>query len=297
MFEDFDFSILDDPEFKEDSVREELVVPIISALGYKAVGDARIIRGRRLVHPFVALGSQRKTVSIIPDYVFLVDEKPYWVLDAKSPQEKIINSKHVEQAYSYAIHPEIRARLYGLCNGKEFVLFSVSQFRPLLKVCVKDINEHWGLLARLLDPKITANPDVVNYDPDYGMHLKSLGAREGFKYISCFVNTDHFVKVEDGLYTTSTIVSFEDDYAMTLDFGEDIFEQLLSILPMHQSKMLREGLKRQPYAVELNNNDEFKFGAVSVLTDQECANNEESYFPFKVSNVFPYGDEQRLEQA
>lgn len=111
MFEDFDFSLLDSPEFKEDSVREELILPII--------------RSKTLEHPYVSIGSQPRKISIIPDYVFLSDDKPYWVLDAKSPSEKIRKSEHVEQAYSYAIHPEIRADLYALCNGKEFILYSI----------------------------------------------------------------------------------------------------------------------------------------------------------------------------
>lgn len=34
MFEEFDFSLLDDPEFKEDAVREEIVAPILNRLGF-----------------------------------------------------------------------------------------------------------------------------------------------------------------------------------------------------------------------------------------------------------------------
>lgn len=32
---------------------------------------------------------------------------PSWIPEAKSPNEKLINSKYAEQAYLYAIHPEI----------------------------------------------------------------------------------------------------------------------------------------------------------------------------------------------
>ncbi|MFZ4402110.1 MAG: hypothetical protein ACOYO1_18920 [Bacteroidales bacterium] len=34
ILEGFDFKLLDNPEFKEDSVREEIIVPIIRGLGY-----------------------------------------------------------------------------------------------------------------------------------------------------------------------------------------------------------------------------------------------------------------------
>lgn len=60
MFDEFDFKLLDDPDFKEDSVREELILPIIKKLGYSASGDSRIIRSKSLVHPYVAIGSQQK---------------------------------------------------------------------------------------------------------------------------------------------------------------------------------------------------------------------------------------------
>jgi len=57
MFSDFDYSILDDPEFKEDSVREELIVPLIKELGYSASGENKVIRSRQLKHPFISIGS------------------------------------------------------------------------------------------------------------------------------------------------------------------------------------------------------------------------------------------------
>ncbi|HFK5632192.1 TPA: hypothetical protein ACG0A5_004685, partial [Enterobacter roggenkampii] len=170
MFDDFDFNLLSSDEFKEDSVREELILPIIKALGYKASGDSRVIRSKTLTHPFVSIGSQPRKISIVPDYVFLSNDRPYWILDAKAPNEKITKSMHVEQAYSYAIHPEIRAEMYALCNGNEFVLYSIRELHPILRFSLKDIGNHWGKLFRILNPDIKANPDVLNYAPDFGIH-------------------------------------------------------------------------------------------------------------------------------
>ena len=39
--QDFDFSLLDSSGFKEDSVREEISLPILNALGYEASGAKR----------------------------------------------------------------------------------------------------------------------------------------------------------------------------------------------------------------------------------------------------------------
>ena len=76
MLEEFDFDLLENPEFREDSVREEIIVPIIKELGYSASGKNRIVRSRRLKHPFVSIGSGRINVSIIPDYLLMVGEDP-----------------------------------------------------------------------------------------------------------------------------------------------------------------------------------------------------------------------------
>jgi hypothetical protein len=97
MFNEFDFTLLNDPDFKEDSVREEMIVPLIKKLGYLATGSNKIVRSKSLIHPYVAIGSKQRKVSIIPDYLFLCDNTPFWVLDAiKSSTEDIIKSKHVE---------------------------------------------------------------------------------------------------------------------------------------------------------------------------------------------------------
>jgi len=41
LFNDFDSRLLDDAGFKEDSVREELIAPLLKALGYSAAPQTR----------------------------------------------------------------------------------------------------------------------------------------------------------------------------------------------------------------------------------------------------------------
>ena len=105
MFSHLNARVFDDPEFKEDSVREEVIAPILRRLGYSASGSHRVVRSRALIDPFVKIGSQTKRIEIVPDYLLLIDDQPAVVLDAKAPTEKILKSRHVEQVYSYAIHP------------------------------------------------------------------------------------------------------------------------------------------------------------------------------------------------
>ena len=118
MFETFDFKVLDDPSFKEDGVREELIAPFSSA-AWLSTDRQIVVPSKPLVHPFVMIGSKRYPIHIIPDYTLLVDNQPLLVLDAKAPGEPVVNSQHVEQVFSYAIHPEVRCKWSGLCNGRE----------------------------------------------------------------------------------------------------------------------------------------------------------------------------------
>ena len=98
MLKDFDFSLLDDPEFKEDSVREEIISPILKKLGYNSSKFPKITRSKSLSHPYVFIGSKKYDIKIIPDYLLTVDENNRWILDAKSPKENILQGKNPEQS-------------------------------------------------------------------------------------------------------------------------------------------------------------------------------------------------------
>ncbi len=174
LFKTFDFSILNSPDFKEDSVREELILPLLHALGYTASGLNRIIRSKALAHPFVSIGSKPHKINIIPDYLLAVENKYAWVLDAKSPAEIITSGPNVEQAYSYAIHPDIRANTYALCNGKEFAVFQTDRNKPVLYCQLSELNQHWDSVYHLLatqrfKPQTTPSPEVSKQEKfDYG---------------------------------------------------------------------------------------------------------------------------------
>lgn len=152
LFNDFDFQLLNSEEFKEDAVREELINPILKLLGYKAYGHNRIIYSKTLSHPFVKIGSQKRQINIIPDYLFEVNGKYAWVLDAKAPNENILSGDNIEQVYSYAIHPDIQVEIFALCNGKEFVAYSKDKREPVLFFQLSEIDKHWNKIESILNP-------------------------------------------------------------------------------------------------------------------------------------------------
>lgn len=71
--EDFDFSCMNDKEYNEAAVREDLITPILKSLGYGHSGKNKMIRDKRLTHPFVYLGSQKKDIQVFPDSVLEID--------------------------------------------------------------------------------------------------------------------------------------------------------------------------------------------------------------------------------
>ncbi|WP_197711062.1 type I restriction enzyme HsdR N-terminal domain-containing protein [Chromatium okenii] len=102
LFQDFDFAQLHSPDFKEDSVREVLILPILTQLGY---GQTQIIRSKSLLHPFLTVGSKsskKRPITLIPDYLLKVENSHAWVLDAKAPHQHIQSGDHVAQFFLIA---------------------------------------------------------------------------------------------------------------------------------------------------------------------------------------------------
>lgn len=137
---DFDFSLLDDKDFKEDSVREEIIVPLLKEVGFeakKSIGGLTLKRSVILKSDTI-LGSNKSIKSkdlIIPDYVLYIDGKPQCVLDAKAPTVNISARSNAErQVFYYAINKEMKAPFYAICNGKYFIIFNTSKQNICLEI-------------------------------------------------------------------------------------------------------------------------------------------------------------------
>ena len=152
LFGNTDFqSIKQNPDFKEDSVREVIILPILKQLGYE---QENIVCSKTLMHPYLKVGSNKKiALKLVPDYILKVENNFAWTLDAKSPNKTIVNDESVGQVYSYAMHPEIRSIYFALCNGVEFSLYrTANPNKPILFFEISEIENHWENLALLLSP-------------------------------------------------------------------------------------------------------------------------------------------------
>ncbi len=293
-----DFSLLDDPNFREDSVREEIVVPLLRALGYSPSPPHRILRSPRLPHPFVYIGSARKDITIIPDYLLQRDGRNSWILDAKGPGEAIDRGKNVEQAYSYAIHPSVRVEAYALCNGRGLTVFHISELAPILDVQLNELANHWPAVLDLLGTS-AAWPDGArpSFLPDLGLALRKAGLdrdESGQKYFQVFASVplQYISRMEDDLYSTSS--AYEQEYLpghyqasmLTFEFSSKVYQTLLEALPEAIKNQVEQGLRRQPYQLILSG------GPVLVTIhaepgDEVHKNGNESFCPFIAEEFIP----------
>jgi 16S rRNA G966 N2-methylase RsmD len=162
MFSNFNFDLLNSPDFKEDSVREDLIMPILIKLGYsRSTEDAKILSHKGLRNPFYKIGSNKRQITEIPDYLLQTNGLSICVLDAKSPKEKCEDDG---QVYGYAIHPEIRAKYFAMCNGREFVLWEKESSQNLLRFDLQEIDYYWGKLEKFLSPKNFNKPNPLSVE-------------------------------------------------------------------------------------------------------------------------------------
>ena len=182
MFQNFNFQLLDTSDFKEDSVREALIMPILTRLGYShSTPDAQIVGEKQLVNPFYKSGSKKVKINHYPDYLLQTNGLSICVLDAKSPVQKLEDDG---QVYGYAIHPEIRAKYFAMCNGREFVLWEKESGESLLRFDLQEIDYYWEKLEKYLSSKNFNTPKITDFDPLKGVSADGVSSKADFDYLN-----------------------------------------------------------------------------------------------------------------
>lgn len=284
---DLDFSVLDDPEFKEDSVREEIVAPIVRALGYEPTGRHRVVRSRALEHPYVSIGSIRRQVKIYPDYLLSVNERLRWVLDAKSPTEPVDDPDHVSQVYTYAIHKDVRVDWFAICNGHELAVYNVADASSTarLRVRIRELANAWDDITDLLSPTATTFMRT-DYAKDFGVMMMKLKIPETTTSMFPGVPVTNLGRVGEDLFSFSGRFHSEDgDYAATFDFERPLLEKLLGLFPPGNAEPLRAILMAHP-TVGINLQAQVPpMVTVYAHRGTEFQENEnEFYVPFRVTD-------------
>ncbi|MCK5244482.1 MAG: type I restriction enzyme HsdR N-terminal domain-containing protein [Desulfobacterales bacterium] len=248
MFSGIKSELFDDPDFKEDSVREVVITPILSKLGYLLVGPSRVTRSKTLKHPYIRVGTRNHPVTTIPDYTLLHEEKPIFVLDAKGPKESVLKHEHIQQAYSYAIHPEVKCKEFGLCNGRQLAIFNVDQIEPILVLDFDEFESRWTEIEKHLSPKYLLKPELRRFSPDFGFKLNRLGVDKNTDLIIVGVRLNLFVKVDDNMITASANCDFGGvPHCVSFDFTPAMLDQMVAGLPEPLGDMFCEALNRAPF--------------------------------------------------
>lgn len=282
ILRDFDLSNLDDAEFLEDSVREEILSPVIKFLGYSVSTNNKIIRSRKLKHPYVQFGTIKKEVNIIPDYILEVNNKPFWILEAKAPSVDVWKDEVIAQAYSYAIHPEVQAKYFMISNGKEFVLYSTSSYKPILNFFIFELEYIKEELLEILHPSKMTMQYSERLLKDFGLHLKRLNLEEN-KFVFLGVQTPFIARLNEDLYTFNGTISFGDNYLMSVDLTKNDLVKLKNQIPVEAYKILtnkfRDAMEQVvfEYPIELS--------IQCVLGEKIEENDKEIFLPLRLDSV------------
>jgi hypothetical protein len=151
MFESHNVS-----EMNETDVREAIVRPLLTALGYRHGTKANIRTEITLRYDQAFLG--RKAPNKDPklqgraDYICEVIPYGRWIVEVKSPN-KVLDLDDAQQAHTYAAHPEVAAKFYLVTNGREFRIYQTgSPFEPMLSWQLEQSDRIFHAVANLLGP-------------------------------------------------------------------------------------------------------------------------------------------------
>jgi len=214
-----------------------------------------------------------------------VNDRFAWVLEAKAPAVDIWKTQHVEQAYSYAIHSEIRVHLFALCNGKEFVLYHTSKPAPVLQFDMRLLASYWENLVKLLAPANVLACDL-RLGKDFGLHLKRLGFHEFTNLIFPEVPIAFIAHINNDLYTFGSNVSIGDgdSYVVSYDFDTAVMHQLRGKIPDQGWNILA-----QPFADEIrlvNFADRlFRVNVDCRVGERLEENADEIFLPLRINRI------------
>lgn len=143
----------------ETDVREIIVRPLLHRLGYSYGAEANIRTEVTLKYPSAFLGRKKPgkdpKLAGRADYICEVISYGRWVVEVKPPSE-VVGIDAVQQAHTYAAHPEISAAFILLTNGRRFELYRTGALdTPLLAF------DHDQLEQSLLSLFNIVGPDAI----------------------------------------------------------------------------------------------------------------------------------------
>jgi hypothetical protein len=145
----------------ETDVREIIVRPLLHRLGYRHGTEANIRSEVTLRYGRAFLGRKnpRKDPDLVgrADYICELTSFGRWAVEVKAPQVQL-DRDAVEQAHTYAAHPEIAAVYFLLTNGREFQLYQTAHLdAPMLTWKYHETEESLLALYNIVSPDAIRN--------------------------------------------------------------------------------------------------------------------------------------------
>lgn len=141
----------------EADVREDVAMPLLAKLGY-AFGTANdIVREKTLEYPYDLLGRRKKSDPSLrgrADYILTVLGAGSWTLEIKA-EDVEIDREAIEQAITYARHPQVAGSYAAILNGRRFVVFhnvQRSDESPIIDLPVECVADLAAALEGTLSP-------------------------------------------------------------------------------------------------------------------------------------------------
>lgn len=165
----------------ETDVREDIAMPLLTALGYKKGTSNDIAREVSLTYERHFLGRKKPADPPLrgrADYILSVMGAGRWVLEIKGPNEPIdVNA--IEQTISYGRHPEVSASYFVVLNGLRLTVHHASQRStdiPIVDLPISDVDSLAEQLSTLLSPaaiRRDCSPPVVDLEKPLALGLRS----------------------------------------------------------------------------------------------------------------------------
>lgn len=225
---DFDFALLENEDFKEDSVREFIIAPILNALGFTLKNDnapqALEMQLSKSLKTQIQIGSNKSVdADLTPDYMLFVSGKAHCILDAKAPKIDIgKGSKAEKQALSYNL--AFATPYYALCNGRKMIIFTAGTQEVALEIDIaNELNAKLESLRVILtnaapkkSQKIEPKPDSWYLSREIPKAILKPKKRAKARYYGC---TAYFTRQSWDI-VTQNIKNFTNEGDVVLDsFG------------------------------------------------------------------------------
>jgi len=124
----------------EASVEQFFVARLLKDLGYQ---DSEIRPKNTLQEIAVARG--RKKENFRPDYAIVTREKPRWVIDAKSTDERVEDWSYQTAGYAYGLNQQFSGenpcQYHAVTNGCALNVYRWDEAEPILSLAFQDFEE------------------------------------------------------------------------------------------------------------------------------------------------------------